>query len=248
MPGLTTDQVDHHSNNGYVISREPLFDPGTFARLRAIFEEHLGQRGDLRGDELQSPHYEDPRLLEFLLANAVLDVVESLIGPDITLRASHFISKDPWEGRATPWHQDVDYFRRSDMLSSYDGITTVWLALSESDRDNGCMRVIAGSHRQGFTDHLAVDVDENTFDTGIPDIDESDTVDLELAPGEFSVHDGWVTHGARSNTSNRRRSGFVMGYMPATIVPDRTKTEGWRFWLARGNPHPAVRYEKRVSG
>ena len=99
------------------------------------------------------------------------NVVESLIGPDIALRASHFISKDPFEGRATPWHQDVDYFRRSDMLSSYDGITTVWLALSESNRDNGCMRVIAGSHRQGFADHLAVDVAENTFDTGIPDID-----------------------------------------------------------------------------
>ena len=96
---------------------------------------------------------------------------------------------------------------------------------------------------RGLTTIWPSAVDENTFDTGIPDVDESAAVDLELAPGEFSIHDGWVTHGARRNRSNRRRSGYVMGYMPASTIVDRTKTKGWRFWLARGNPPPQNRYE-----
>ena len=245
MPALTSDQVESYQENGYVVSRDPLFDATSFARLLAIFTEHLDQRGSLRGDELLSPHYDDPRLLDFLLADPVLDVVETLIGPDIALRASHFLSKDPFRGRATPWHQDIDYFRRIDMLSSYDGLTTIWLALSESDGENGCMRMIPGSYRMGFTDYVTVDVEENTFDTGIPGIDDTAAVDLELEPGQFSVHDGWVVHGARRNRSNRRRSGYVMGYMPATTVPDPTLSEGWRFWLARGTPDPAVRFENR---
>ena len=105
--------------------------------------------------------------------------------------------------------------------------------------------MIAGSHRRVFTDHLKVDVDENTFDTGISGIDEGAAVDVELEPREFSVHSGWVIHGARRNTSNRRRSGYVMGYMPATTVPDRARMGGWRLWLARGIPAPGVRYENR---
>ena len=145
MAGLTIEQVEMYSENGYLVRRKPLFGAAMFACLRSIFEEHLERRGTLRGDELRLPHYHDPRLLEFLLADPVLDVVESLIGPDIALRASHFLSKGPLGGRSTPWHQDVDYFRRSNMLSSYDGLTTIWLALSQSNRENGCMRMIAGS-------------------------------------------------------------------------------------------------------
>jgi len=246
VTALGPDEVARYGRDGYLVCHRPLFAAPQFDRLRAIFHSHLEDRGDRRTDELRTPHYDDPRLLDFLLADDVLDVVAALIGPDIVLRASNFISKEPLTGRATPWHQDVDYFRRSGMLSSYDGLTTIWLALSESDRGNGCMRVVAGSRSRRFTDHLPVDTSSHTFDTGIDGVAEEDAVDLELAPGEFSIHDGWVIHGARPNRSDRPRSGFVMGYMPATTIPDPARAAGWRFWLARGEPAPGVSYEDRL--
>ena len=97
-----------------------------------------------RGDEFDTPHFQDRRLLDFLLAPQVLDLVECIVGPDILLWSSHFISKDPLTGRATPWHEDSAYWMGR--LDRYDKIVTVWLALDDVDRDNGCMQVIPGSH------------------------------------------------------------------------------------------------------
>ena len=57
----------------------------------------------------------------------MLDTVEPLVGPDIALWTSHFISKDPYTGRATPWHEDCAYW--NGRFDTYDRIVTVWLAL-----------------------------------------------------------------------------------------------------------------------
>ena len=65
--------------------------------------------GEKRGDEFDTPHFGDRRLLDYLLAPTVLDLVECIIGPNIVLWSSHFISKDPYIGRATPWHEDSTY-------------------------------------------------------------------------------------------------------------------------------------------
>jgi len=55
-------------------------------------------------------HTHDERLLPFLLAPEVLDLVEPLVGPNIGLWASHLISKPPLTGKATPWHEDSSYW------------------------------------------------------------------------------------------------------------------------------------------
>ena len=68
------------------------------------------RQAEKRGDEFDTPHFEDRRLLDFLLAPQVLDLVECIVGPDILLWSSHFISKDPLIGRATPWHEDSAYW------------------------------------------------------------------------------------------------------------------------------------------
>jgi len=73
-----------------------------FARLQAIFEEQLAQKGNNLYDELDTPHFRDPRLLKFLLNNEVLDQVKPVTGPDATLWSSHCIYQDPYSRRATP--------------------------------------------------------------------------------------------------------------------------------------------------
>ena len=103
---LSQQDVEFFRTNGYFLNREPIFAPEKFDRLVGIFEEHLDDKGDKLSDELDTPHFRDPRLLEFLLSDEVLDLVEPLVGPDIALWTSHFISKDPYVGRATPWHEE----------------------------------------------------------------------------------------------------------------------------------------------
>ncbi|NED95876.1 phytanoyl-CoA dioxygenase family protein [Phytoactinopolyspora alkaliphila] len=232
MRQLSSEEVEAFRKNGYLLHNEQLFSAEKFDRLSDIFAEHLADKGEKLSDELDTPHFRDPRLLEFLLADEVLDLVEPLIGPNIALWSSHFISKEPHTGRATPWHEDSAYWEGR--LSAYDRIVTVWLSLDGSDRENGCMRVIPGTHSNGFSEYSPVDQSVNTFHAEIVDVDESKGVDFELKPGECSLHDGRIIHGAHANTSSRRRTGYTMRYFPTSVRVYPEKNPGWKIWLGRG--------------
>lgn len=199
-----------------------------------IFEEHLAAKGSKRSDELDTPHFRDERLLEYLLSDEVLDLVEPIVGPNIVLWSSHFISKDAYVGRATPWHEDSAYWKGR--LSKYDQIVTVWLALDRSTKDNGCMRVIPGSHANGFSEYEDIDSQNNTFTTQIKNgqVDESRAVYFELEPGECSLHDARIIHGAAANESPHRRCGYTMRYLPAHVKVIPEANPGFKIWLARG--------------
>lgn len=233
MATLTKEQVDSFRENGYCLLKDQLFAPDRFKELQDIFEDHLADKGDKLSDELDTPHFRDPRLLRFLMSDDVLDLVEPLVGPNIALWTSHFISKEPRTGRATPWHEDSAFWEGR--LSAYDRIVTVWLALSPSTRENGCMRVIPGTHHNGFSEYQSVNQTVNTFHAEIIDVHESEAVYFELEPGECSLHDGRIIHEAAPNTSDIRRTGYTMRYFPASVqVLPVERNEGWKIWLARG--------------
>ncbi len=229
---LTAQEVADYRKNGYLLYHKQLFTPEEFASLKSIFEEHLANKGSKLSDELDTPHFRDPRLFYFLLHNKVLDLVEPIIGPNIGLWSSHFISKDAYSGRATPWHEDSAFWEGR--LSEYDKIVTVWLAIDPSNRSNGCMRVIPGTHNNGFSQYKDADATRNTFNSQITEVDESKAVYFELEPGECSLHDSRIIHGAEANTSPNRRCGYTMRYFAtsARVIPE--KNVGFKVWLARG--------------
>ncbi|MEK4508498.1 phytanoyl-CoA dioxygenase family protein [Paenibacillus anaericanus] len=229
---LTVSDVEHYHKNGYLLNKRQLFSPEAFTALRSIFEEQLAHKGDKLSDELDTPHFRDERLLTYLLSEEVLDLVEQIIGPNIGLWSSHFICKDPYVGRATPWHEDSTYWRGR--LDRYDKIVTVWLAIDRSNKENGCMRVIPGTHHNGFSEYVEVDGKQNLFSSQIKDVEDSEAVYLELEPGECSLHDSRIIHGAEPNKSIYRRCGYTMRYFSteARVVPENNP--GFRIWLARG--------------
>jgi hypothetical protein len=241
---ITDEDVAFFRANGYLLPHQQLLSPSRLDGLEAIFDEHLADKGSKLSDELDTPHFRDPRLLDYLLSDEVLDVVEPLVGPDIALWTSHFISKDPFTGRATPWHEDSAYW--NGRFDRYDSIVTVWLALGPSNRSNGCMRVIPGSHLEGgFHDnYVPTDMTVQTFHAEIPDVDEDAAVYFELERGEFSLHDGRIVHGASPNTSPLRRTGYTMRYFPASVkMMPVEQNVGWKIWLARGKDGAGNTYE-----
>ena len=240
MAKLTAEQIESFRKDGYALYTDQLFQPDKFTRLHDIFEEHLADKGDKLSDELDKPHFRDERLLEFLLSDEVLDLVEPLVGPNIALWSSHFISKDPYSGRATPWHEDSAYWEGR--LSAYDRIVTVWLALDASTRENGCMRVIPGTHDNGFSEYSPVEMTDHTFHAEIRDVDEDKAVYFELQPGQCSLHDGRIIHGALPNRSPHRRTGYTMRYFPTSVRVNREKIPEWKIWLARGKDEAGNTY------
>ena len=240
---LDQNDIAFFRANGYFLERDQIFSPARLDALEGVFDEHLADKGDKLSDELDTPHFRDPRLLGFLLGDEVLDLVEPLVGPDIALWTSHFISKEPLVGRATPWHEDSAYW--NGRLSAYDRIVTVWLALGPSNRDNGCMRVIPGSHQDGgFSDYVPTDQTVQTFHAEIPGVDENKAVDFELERGQCSLHDGRIIHGAKPNASDVRRTGYTMRYFPASVrVLPVEQNAGWKIWLARGKDSAGNTYQ-----
>lgn len=241
MATLTSEDLAFYRKNGYFLHHQQLFSPEKFQRLRSIFEEHLADKGDTLSDELDTPHFRDPRLLDFLLSDEVADLVEPIVGPNIALFSSHFISKDPYTGRATPWHEDSAFWKGR--FDGYENIVTVWLAIDRSSRENGCMRVIPGTHTNGFSEYEGVDSRSNTFGSQIKNLDDSKAVDFELEPGECSLHDARIIHGAGPNRSPDRRCGYTMRYLPTSLrlVPENNP-KNWRMWLVRGRDLAGNRY------
>lgn len=235
---LTEDEIRHYEVDGYVLHKRPVLADDDFRRLTAIFEEDLAKYGE---DGLDVIHFKDPRLLEFLLSDAVLDLVQPLVGPNIGLWSSHFISKPPKVGKATPWHEDSTYW--NGRVSQMAGICTLWLAIDRATPENGSMAVIPGTHVNGFSQYRPVDASKNIFGSEIEEVDESQAVYFELEPNECSLHEARIIHGAKANTSEFRRAGYTMRYFPttSTVFPERNANH--KIWLARGKDLGGNRYE-----
>jgi ectoine hydroxylase-related dioxygenase (phytanoyl-CoA dioxygenase family) len=188
-------------------------------------------------ESMDTPHFANPALFRWLLADPVLDLVEPLIGPDIALFSSHFICKPPGVGKRVPWHEDSAYWQK--ILDPME-VVTIWLAIDPSTPANGCMRVIPGTHSDGYSDYVEVDdPDRQVFGTEIQpgQFDEADAVDCVLDRNECSIHHAKLIHGSNANTSNMRRCGYTMRYVPASSrwTPDPGRADsGFRLYLARG--------------
>lgn len=160
---LSPDQIAQYKRDGYTLFLAPVFAPDKFARLQGIFEQDLEKYG---ADDLDRIHQRDERLLEFLLCDEILDLIEPILGPDIGLWSSHFISKEPFTGKATPWHEDSSYW--NGRISTLENICTIWLALDDVDAENGPMQVIPGPQLNGFSAYEPVaDAAQNIFGSQI---------------------------------------------------------------------------------
>jgi len=216
-PRLTDGQVATYKREGYLIVADPIFPGEKFLKLKAHFEDKLDRLApEVRPEEMDVPHFADPALFEWLFADEVLDLIEPLIGPNIALWSSHFICKPKGNGKRVPWHEDSAYWKHS--LTPME-VVTVWLAVDPSTTANGCMYVVPRTQDNGYSDYVPVDKSKNVFDTEITPSKMRDLTALpvELQPNQASLHDGKLIHGSPPNTSELRRCGYTMRYMPSYV-------------------------------
>ncbi len=163
-------------------------------------------------------HY-DLGFLDFARNPRILDMVEQIIGPDIILWNMSFFAKPARKGRKTPWHQDGEYWSIRPLATC-----TVWIAVDDSTVENGCLRVIPGSHRtkrlHPHTSNASPDLTLSE-ELNASEFDESAAVDLVLEAGQVSLHDVYLFHESEPNLSDKPRRGMTMRFMPATSLYDR---------------------------
>jgi len=213
---MRAEQIEAYRRDGFVFPIE-IFSPAEVARFRGAFEA-LSEYSPQRFDRL---HLFFDWAYQIVTHEALLDVVEGILGDDILVYGTLVLAKQPHDLRYASWHQD----------SFYSGLhltpsTTAWIALTPSHQGNGCMRVIPGSHRLGFVDH------ENVPDPNLLnrrgerikiDVDESEAVDVVLRPGEISLHESTLVHGSTPNCSDEPRIGFIVRFVTSQMRNPNTR-------------------------
>jgi ectoine hydroxylase-related dioxygenase (phytanoyl-CoA dioxygenase family) len=232
---LTEQQVQAYQTQGF-LSGLTLVAPEEAERVRALFDALEAQEGrDKTRIGLLDRHFDQPFIRDLALRPTLLDCIEQLIGPDFLLLATHFFCKYGQEEKFVAWHQDATYWG----LEPPQAITA-WYAVDDSDRENGCMRVLPGTHRDGIREHGKSGNKENllSVDQEVPvtAAEAASAVDLELRAGQISLHDGALIHGSLPNRSQRRRCGLTIRFVPASVKPTGTDVRGraWKPTLVRG--------------
>ena len=226
------DLKQQYERDGYLVFPKAL-DP-ELVRLAGEHVEWLQRKHpDLRPEQLHHQLMWDDPFWQRLVGDArLLDLAQFVIGADIGLFASHYICKPGGDGLPVLWHQDGSYWPLEPME-----VVTAWLAVDDSSAENGCMRVIPGSHRGARLTHhrhekaavLGTEIDP-------AELDESSAVDVELPAGGISLHHPWLVHGSNPNHSARRRCGLTIRYIPTTT----RITKDWQTFLLRGEPRPGI--------
>ena len=228
MARLSDAEVARYCEQGYVVPAYRL-DAHWVHRMQQALDSLIAANPGVRPEKLVSAHLEGQNdegvrgvadFLALAMHADILDLVEQAIGPDVILWGCHVFCKPAQEGYETPWHQDGHYWPIRPLANC-----TVWVALEPSTRENGCLRVIPGSHAaRQLHPHLHEDRTDLTLNQRMADgsFVESDAVDIELQPGQMSMHDIYMIHGAQANRSGVRRTGVALRYMPGSSLFDRS--------------------------
>ena len=229
MPRILSHEQIREYQQGGLIFPIPVLSGAEIESARASLEElaaALGGHAEIaRLRHLQLFHR---WVQDLVLHPRVLDAVEDVLGPDILVHSSTIFWKRPHDPARVTWHQDGFYIG----LSELDYVSA-WLALSDSSADNGCMRVVRGSHRSGIVPHhrMPITPENFVFLEIACQVKESEATDVTLQPGEMSLHHVAAVHGSNPNTSDRPRIGFAVRYISPKV---RQQLDHYPLILARG--------------
>ncbi len=224
---LSDAEVAAYHRDGIVIP-DYRISAAMLARMRTALDKLVRDNPQVPPDSMFCPHINhggaqglvgSAEWLEFASNPDILNMVGQVLGPDFLLWGTTVFGKPAGTGKEVPWHQDGEYWPIRPLATC-----SVWIAIDDATPENGCLRVIPGSHKdrrvRGHTqndgDHLALNQVLNA-----DEYREEDARDVVLQAGQISLHDVYLVHGSRPNRSTKRRAGYVLRFMPTTSHFDR---------------------------
>jgi phytanoyl-CoA hydroxylase len=239
-----------YQRDGYLILRG-LLDQAELEELREAVgtplvqeQRRINRRKEYAGlSIIHDIIYLHPAFLKLARNARLLEIVEALIGADIEIQHCKINWKPAAEGSGeVKWHQDFPYLPHT----NYD-LCAAFFVLDKTDAENGCMRVVPGSHKLGPLKHtdrdgktLAYVTDERFVE------DRCEAVDLVLGPGDVSIHHVLTLHSSYPNRSRSPRCAIIFEFRAADAMQiggGFKKTTGI---LVHGSPSKTVRCDAGV--
>lgn len=222
---LSQQQINDFHEHGYVSPIDVMSEYEAGVYLQRLEQAEHDYPNEINPENRNNAHLSFSFLDELVHHPVIVDAVEDLIGSNISLWGSVLFIKEPQTKGYVSWHQDATYVG----IKPHDFVTP-WLALTPSNRRNGCMSMIPGSHKDHIRNHDDTFSEDNLLTRGqvVRDIDESTAVELILKPGQMSLHHAEIVHGSIPNTSDQRRVGYaIQAYMPAHAQ----QVVGENYWM-----------------
>ena len=207
MTYLSSNQLKQYEDEGYV-SPINIFSKDKAKEIRneiELIEKKIPM--ELEKSGRYNAHLISPLLDEVTHNSKILDSVQSLIGMNILVCGTTLFIKNPNEKGFVSYHQDAKYIG----LEPHNWVTA-WVAITDSNEKNGCMRMWSGSHKDDLKKHDQKFNKGNLLTRGqtVKNVPQEETTPLILEAGQMSLHHPKVVHGSDLNRSNDRRIGFVI--------------------------------------
>ena len=207
MSYLSSNQLKQYNDEGFV-SPINIFSKEKAKEIRneiELIENKIPN--ELEKSGRYNAHLISPLLDEVTHNSKILDAVQSLIGENILVCGTTLFIKNPNEKGFVSFHQDAKYIG----LEPHNWVTA-WVAITDSNEKNGCMRMWSGSHKDNLKEHEEKFNEGNLLTRGqtVKNVPKLETTPLILEAGQMSLHHPTVVHGSELNKSNDRRIGFVI--------------------------------------
>ena len=207
MSSLTSDQLKQYEEEGYVAPIDVLSkEEAKEVREEIEFIEKKWP-DELEGLGRNYIHLISPVFDKACNNVKILDAVESIIGKNILICGTTLFVKNPNEKGFVSFHQDAKYIG----LEPHNWVTA-WVAITDTNEENGCMRMWSGSHKNDLQYHNQKFDENNLLTRGqtVENVPMNETKPVILKAGQISLHHPKVVHGSGLNKSNDRRIGFVI--------------------------------------
>src|SRR5258706_12041904 len=160
----------------------------------------------------------------------VINAIKPLLDSDAPVCHFHskLMQKEPRVGGAWEWHQDYGYWYKNQFLFP-DQLISVMVALTEANKENGCLQVIKGSHKLGRVNHgfagEQVGADMMMVNNALQTME---LVYCELEPGDALVFHSNLLHRSEANLSNRPRWSIISCYSSQSNLAYAETSTSWK--------------------
>ena len=257
VPRVATDaQVQFFIENGYLIV-ENLITPTELEELKT--DTNFIARGgypnthlkplpaDMSDDEvlknilcIHQPHYISPVMTSYVKHPQICGVLSQITGAHLPywdgsvkcMQSMLFVKPPQFQGQA--WHQDEIYIPTRDR-----SLIGAWIAIDDATKENGCLYVVPGSHRQGYLypQHPHNNPDEFDFAPESYGFDVSREVPVQVKAGTVVFFNGYLLHRSHKNRSAGYRRVLVNHYMNAwSLLP----------WSLKDGEHVAMADRRKI--
>ncbi|KAL1132147.1 hypothetical protein AAG570_010104, partial [Ranatra chinensis] len=217
--GLIEDELLNECSQHFIDICDGKVSKGNMVLMKDISLAKSNAKGQYLYNKAQDILF-DEVFEKYISHEKLLDYVECFIGPNIKAVHSMLINKPPDSGLMTsrhPLHQDLYYFP----FRPADRIVAAWTAMEKVTKDNGCLVVIPGSHRQfpGGTllqhDYPNWEGGVNKAYHGIVGCDDYETVPLVMEKGDTVFFHPLLIHGSGTNITKGFRKAISCHYAAA---------------------------------